>query len=136
MKTQYPLTLEQLLRRWMPKERHPDRERIYRQYLKETLHFDGWNPPKPATDNEVVELVKKKRSGWFTERRVEDMSSIFDAWYCGYKLRIRRERSAKANSARWKMSLDHNTKAPAETQGAEKLQQGKKRLQQGSKRKR
>jgi hypothetical protein len=88
----------------MPKERAPDRERIYRLFLKERIRRSLSEPQhtwRDATDAEVVAVVQRKRNGWFDEAKLESATDTFNSWYPVFKKRVLKDRALKAASTRW-----------------------------------
>lgn len=99
----YPLTLEKALHLLLPRERHADRFKIYREYLTQ-------NKRGPQT---VEELLEMKKEGWFDYDRFDGLKiDLLERWYPGYKKLVRGERAKKAAAARWKKKPEETLLTP------------------------
>jgi hypothetical protein len=103
-KREYPLTLDAALRLWLPKIKDPDRHALYREYLAQSLHYDGLNAPNTvperATKDEIDAVITYKRRGWFNEARFQTATRSFTHWLIHHSAKVRREKSRKGGLAK------------------------------------
>ena len=99
LKTKFPVSLDDMLRLAMPKQRPEDRFKFYRMEVRDSLHRSLGRKP---TAEEIEQQIIKDRGKRYEEINVFDLRVVLREHLPVFKSELRTKRARAAAVAKWK----------------------------------